>query len=109
MINENRITELAEEIAELRACPDSEYPEGGISKDERIYRMEAEIAMLIITPDFDESVSMSILSQLSDIQETNPELRGKLNFVKSLVFKLKNGVKEIKTSELNELWRKWNN
>jgi len=60
------------------------------------------------TPDFDESVSMVALSHLSDIQHTNPELSGKLNFVKELMWKLKDGVKEMKTSELHEIWMKHN-
>jgi hypothetical protein len=53
------------------------------------------------------SLNMVILSQLSNIQETNQELQGILNFIKALVMKLNEGVKEMSGDEIDVVWSKW--
>jgi len=53
---------------------------------------------------------MVIFSHLSDVQEMierdgKEEARQRINFVKTLVTKLNNGVKTMEEEKLNELWR----
>jgi len=55
--------------------------------------------------DFDEDsvrISMLVMSALSDMQEENPELRKKINYVKSLIMKM-NDKTEIKMSDLDAI------
>ena len=53
------------------------------------------------------SVSMAIMSHLSDLQVECPSSSGKINFIKSLVLELSDGVKEMTDDELNQNYRKW--
>lgn len=55
----------------------------------------------------DMSLSMAVMSHLSDLQEQAPELRGKINFIKSLVMKMDCKTK-ISTDELDSLYTKYN-
>jgi hypothetical protein len=53
-------------------------------------------------------ISIPIMSALSDIQESNPELRNKINFIKALIQKSKIDDQYIDDSELNDLEKKFN-
>jgi hypothetical protein len=55
----------------------------------------------------DMSLSMAVMSHLSDLQEQAPELRGKINFIKSLVMKM-DCKTQISTDELDSLYSKYN-
>ena len=55
----------------------------------------------------DISLSMAVMSHLSDLQEQAPELRGKINFIKSLVMKM-DCKTQIGTDELDSLYSKYN-
>ena len=55
----------------------------------------------------DMSLSMAVMSHLSDLQEEAPELRGKINFIKALVMKMDNKT-QISTDELDSLYSKYN-
>jgi hypothetical protein len=55
----------------------------------------------------DMSLSMAVMSHLSDLQEEAPELRGKINFIKALVMKMDNKT-QISTDELDSLYSKHN-
>ena len=57
---------------------------------------------------------MAIMSHLSDVQEMNgmssqqENIRMRINFVKMLVQKLDDGVKEMTEDELNAVWKECN-
>jgi hypothetical protein len=55
----------------------------------------------------DMSLTMAVMSHLSDLQEEAPGLRGKINFIKSLVMKM-DCKTQISTDELDSLYSKYN-
>lgn len=62
--------------------------------------------------DFDENsmpikLSMAILSHCSDLQHTNPQISGELNFIKAMVMKLAKGTQEMTQGELDQLYSRW--
>ena len=63
------------------------------------------------------NLCMTITSHLSDVQEINcfaktpqiaEDIRMKINFVKMLVDKLDEGIKEMTEDELNAIWKSCN-
>jgi hypothetical protein len=61
------------------------------------------------------SLKMAIFSHLSDVQEMlrfqgqEEKIRMEVNYVKMLVSKLSDGVKEMTENELNSLWQECHN
>lgn len=73
-----------------------------------------------VTPDVDDynnldlreergiSIIIPIFSHLSDIQEVNPRIRQRINFVKKLIQLMDDGQRQITDEELNKLWDEFN-
>lgn len=57
--------------------------------------------------EFPLDVKMTILSHLSDIQETNPQIRKELNFIKALIMQLAKGKTEMTPAEIEVIRSKW--
>ncbi len=55
------------------------------------------------------SVSMAIMSHLSDLQVECPAARGKINFIKALFFEFKKGKKDMSKAEIDKLYNIWGN
>lgn len=55
------------------------------------------------------SLSMAIMSHLSDLQEECPAARGKINFIKALFFEFKKGKTDISKAEIDKLYNIWGN